>query len=151
MLKTIEKISEKETSSTNSSKNTHQKNTYQRIILSNEKLKPCPECGAEFNIPSVRLGPAMLTLSAREYRVRCLSCWHRGATKATINGAIEAWNAREVPLHIRIRRRREALGWTGRDLANKAGVCDDTVYRMESGRVNITNKNKEKLIEALGL
>lgn len=117
--------------------------------LFDEQLIPCPECGAEFNIPAVRRGPSVVMYTSKAYRALCLSCWHRGPSKTTAKGAVESWNSTETPLHIRIKRKRESLGWTGLELAEKAGLAGNTIYRTESGRVQPTKQTTEKIFEAL--
>jgi ribosome-binding protein aMBF1 (putative translation factor) len=124
---------------------------YHKADLYDEQLIPCPECEAEYNIPAVRRGPSVVMYTSSEYRVLCLSCWHKGPSKRTSKGAVESWNKTETPLHTRLRRKREALGWTGEEAAEKAGLCRRTVYRAESGRVQPTKETAKKLTEALGL
>lgn len=51
---------------------------------------------------------------------------------------------------LRIIRRREALGWTQKDLAQRLGVAPQNVHRIEHGKQNFTVDTLLKLAEALG-
>lgn len=53
-----------------------------------------------------------------------------------------------TPIRLRVQELREALGWSQRDLAEKAGVRQATVSQAESGKgVNLATL--EKLADAL--
>ena len=57
-----------------------------------------------------------------------------------------------TPIYVRIRETREARGWTQEELAERAGVTQGTISRIETGKVaSLDLAVFEKLAKALGV
>lgn len=52
---------------------------------------------------------------------------------------------------LRVLRRRQALGWTQTDLADRLGIGRPNIYRIENGKQNVTVDTLCKLADALGI
>ena len=117
--------------------------------LKDTDLSPCPECGALYNIPFQRLGPTRLMYTDRQFRVICLSCWHKGKFARTLQGAVDNWNNRVN--NSKLKEYRLKAGLSQAKLAEMCDIGSSTISCYEIGQSTPSQERKEKIAKGLGV
>ena len=111
-------------------------------------------CGAEYCIPSIRLGPTLLTFADKEHKVVCLNCQVKSTKATTKSKAVENWNKQmtgEKWCGQRLRIWRTNQGLSQRELGDMTGVSPTTISHIEIGRRrNPDPRTREKIFETVG-
>ena len=113
------------------------------------ELKPCPKCGAAYNIPGRRAGPTCLTFAAKSHAVVCLNCFAHSLPGETQDEAII--NHNEGKTRVSIRKRREELGLSIPEAAKVAEVNASSWKEWETGIRDYTQDSRRKIAKALGV
>ena len=112
-------------------------------------LSPCPRCHAKFNIPSKRKGPTTLFFTQNKQSVVCLNCFYRAAPGKSQEQAMQNWEkgaGERLMQKLRLEK-----GLTRAELADLAGVCTDTIARIERNTYVGSDATRKKIATALGI
>jgi len=112
-------------------------------------LSACQRCHAEYNIPGRRKGPTTLFFTQNKQSVVCLNCFYRGTPGKSQEEAMKNWeNGQGDRLMQKLRLEK---GLTRAELANLAGVCTDTIARIERSAYQGSYPTRKKIAAALGI
>lgn len=114
-----------------------------------QTLAPCPKCGAEYNIPRTRRGPALFVFTKNAYRVICEAegCCYKGKMERTADKAIHSWN-NQVEL-CKLKQLRSQAGLSQMALAERAGIGWTAISKIENGHQVPTEYMRTRLAAAL--